>query len=118
MSHASDLVKSDFQDKPAYRYIRKSDRLPLIIGHDVPDEKVLCKVKLFNPSGGETWWLASYDPEEGIAWGAAKAPHLEVGTIYMPELVALRCGLFRLPIERDIYYRPQNLRVILDGNGG
>jgi hypothetical protein len=117
MPHVTDLVTNPFQDKPAYRYIRKADRLPLIIGRDVPDEKVLCKVKLFNPTGSETWWIASYDPVEQIAWGAAQAPHLEVGTIYMPELVAIR-GQFGLPIERDIYWRPKNLRVILDGYGG
>lgn len=72
----------------------------------------LCPVKLFNPGGAGTWWIASYDPDDGVAWGVAEIHEREWGTIYIPELVKYR-GAFGLPIERDLYYRPQTAAALM-----
>lgn len=112
--NATDLVKSPFQDKPCYRYIRKADKLPKIgvVNHD---DDLACKVRLFNPTGIGTWWIAAYDPETEIAFGVTQLQFTEVGDFYMPELVAIR-GQFGLPLERDLYYSPMTIKEVLRDN--
>lgn len=100
----ADLERSTFQNKPAYRYIRQSDKLPTQIEGDDP----VALVKLFNPTGAGTWYIAAYDPETRIADGAAHIHEFEYGPVSMEELVAYR-GLMGLPIERDIHWTPRPL---------
>ncbi len=107
-------VTSTFQKRPAYRYIRNADKLPKDAPH-LPAEKIICKVRLFNPTGTGTWWLASYDPGTGIAYGVADVLEREAGDIYIPELVEYRDRRFGLPIERDLHYTPQAMAAILAG---
>lgn len=104
-------VTSTFRKTPAYKYIREADKLPTNIG-DKGDP--ICKVKLFNPTGGGTWYLASYDPATEIAYGVAEIQVREAGPIYMPELVQYR-GRFGLPIERDLHWDPKPMSEILKG---
>lgn len=113
MAITSDLEFSTFQRRPAYRYIRAADRLPIVaeIGNRNFDE-VVCPVKLFNPTGRETWYLAAYDPEMRTAWGVADIFGREAGLIDMAELVEFR-GRFGLPIERDLHYSPRTVAVLL-----
>lgn len=103
-------------NKPAYKYIREADKLPVTLDPNLDADQIVCRVRLFNPTGSGTWWLASYDPESGIAFGIAELFERELGDIYMPELVAHR-GLMGLPIERDIHFRPQTVAAILTGSG-
>lgn len=98
-----DLEASTFQRRPAYRYIRATDNLPV----DAPDNPV-AYVKLFDPTSGWTWYIASYDPTTRIAYGLVHGFEDEYGYINMSELVALR-GRFGLPIERDLWWTPQPL---------
>ncbi len=100
-------VTSTFQKRPAYKYIRESDKLPVVAPEDA-----VAKVKLFNPTGAGTWWLASYDPETGIAFGVAEIFEREAGDIYIPELVEFR-GQFGLPIERDLSFKSTKLSDLL-----
>ena len=101
----TDLEVSTFQKRPAYRYIRESDKLPSCAeAANQPAPTV--KVKLFDPTGGWTWFIAGYDPENRVAWGRVHGFEDEVGSIDMAELVALR-GQFGLPIERDLYWEPR-----------
>lgn len=101
-------LTSPFRKTPAYRYIRESDKLPL----EAPEENPVAKVKLFNPTGAGTWFLASYNPETGEAFGVAEIHEREYGYIYLPELVAFR-GRFGLPIERDIHFTPRPLAELI-----
>ena len=93
-----------FQNKPAYRYIRASDGLPSTDEAWSKDDFV-CKVKLFNPTGTGTWWIAGYDPERRVAVGVAELHEREMGDIWMPELVEFR-GQMGLPLERDLHWTP------------
>ena len=104
-------VGSTFQNRPAYRYLRASDRLPTYADLPEDDGSVLCRVRLFNPTGIGTWWVAAYDSEDMIAWGVAELHEREIGSFSMAELLAYR-GRFGLPIERDLHYRPATLRAI------
>jgi DUF2958 family protein len=108
-------VTSTFQRRPAYRYIRHADRLPTYAElADAGFDDIVCTVKLFNPTGAGTWWLAAYDCDTHIAWGVAEIVEREVGSFGMDELVAFR-GLMGLPIERDLHYRPQTITALLEG---
>lgn len=95
--------------KPAYDYIRESDRLPARAAGADP----VVRVKLFNPCGIGTWFLTAYDPATGMAQGAAHLFTLEAGDIYIPELVDLRTPPFGLPIERDLHWTPKPLSQVM-----
>ena len=111
MAKTADLEKSPYGakipafNKPAYRYIRTSDKLPL---PDALGDDPIALVKLFNPTGAGYWYLAAYDPATRIAYGAAKIHEFEYGDIPMEELVTFR-GRFGLPIERDLHWTPRKL---------
>jgi hypothetical protein len=103
-------LSSPFQKRPAYKYIRETDKLPT---YDELSEKAVCKIKLFDPTGAGTWYLASYDPDTEVAFGVADlGMGPELGDIYMPELVEHR-GRFGLPIERDLHYKPMLAKDLL-----
>lgn len=107
----TDLERSTFQNKPAYRYIRASDKLPAIYKGDG-----VARIKLFNPTGAGTWYLSEYDPETRQAFGLADLGcGAELGYISMEELVEFR-GRFGLPIERDLYWTPKPLSEITRGD--
>lgn len=98
-------VRNTFQNKPAYRYLRESDKLPRTyeLGADP-----IARVKLFNPTGAGTWYVAGYDPEDQVAYGAASIHEFEIGSIWLPELIEFR-GRMGLPIERDLHWKPRPL---------
>jgi hypothetical protein len=107
----TDLVVSPYYKGPAYRYIRASDRLPTYEEiFNISDP--ICKIKLFNPIGSWTWFLASYNADTKIAWGRVHGFEDEVGDIYMPKLIEVR-GQFGLPIERDLHWTPRHLSECL-----
>ena len=101
----NDLEASTFQNKPAYRYIRASDHVPAKDG-------TIALIKLFNPTGAGTWYIAEYDPETRIAYGLAQIHEAEFGSFSMEELVAYR-GRFGLPLERDLWWTPRPLQEIV-----
>ena len=100
----TDLERATFQNRPAYRYLRASDHMP----RTAPDDDPIARVKLFNPTGAGTWYLAAYDPETRVAYGAAHIQEFELGDIYMPGLLEVR-GRFGLPVERDLHWTPRPL---------
>jgi hypothetical protein len=107
-------VTSAFQRRPAYRYIRRSDNLPTYaeLG-DKGFDKIIARVRLFNPTGAGTWWIAAYDADNMLAWGVAEIHEREVGSLSIRELVEFR-GRFGLPIERDLHYRPMTIAAVLE----
>ncbi len=111
MARVVDLEASTFQKRPAYRYIRKSDNVPAL-GATSEEDNPIARVKLFNPTGGQTWYIAEYDPETRTAYGIADGQAgFEYGYINMVELVDFR-GRFSLPIERDLHWAPKPLSEI------
>lgn len=62
-------------------------------------------VKLFNPLGLGTWLLTELDPlEPDMAFGLCDLGYPELGSVYLPELVAVRLPFGRR-IERDRNFR-------------
>ena len=105
-SHKStDLEYSTFQRLPAYRYIRASDKLPALFPEE---DTTIARIKLFDPTGSWTWYLAAYDPDTRQAYGLVDGHEKEYGYIDMAELVAFR-GSLGLPIERDLHWERRPL---------
>jgi hypothetical protein len=109
-------VASTFQKGPCYRYIRRSDELPVAIDPGIPSNLVVASVKLFNPTGLGTWWLASFDPETGIAYGVIDLHQPMAGNFDLLELLEYR-GLYGLPIERELGYSPRTVAELLAQTG-
>lgn len=66
-------------------------------------------VKLFTPDAGATWLLTQIDPDApdhayGLCDLGLGCP--ETGWVSLGELAALR-GPLGLPVERDLYFRPE-----------
>lgn len=110
------LEASTFQRRPAYSYIRRSDKLPGTLVARSQGITAAVKVKIFDPCGAATFYVTGYDPETRLATGAVDLGFgLEVGEFSMPELVAVR-NRFRLPLERDLWWSPKTtLAAVLDG---
>lgn len=104
----TDLEASTFQKRPCYRYIRKADKMPST-EELREDENLVALVKLFNPAGSGTWFIAGYDPDTRRAYGRAVLQESEVGFIDMAELVDFRSSFYGLPIERDLWFTPKPL---------
>ena len=102
----TDLEVSSFQKRPCYRYIRQTDKLPLL-----GSESKIAKVKLFDPCGRWTWYLSEYDPSTRQAFGLVDGFEKELGYIDMQEIVGFR-GQFGLPIERDLYWKARPLAEV------
>jgi len=100
----TDLEMSAFQNRPAYRYIRASDRLPTIDAAREESEP-MARIKIFNPEGSWTWYVNSYDPDTRQAFGLVDGFEKEYGYFNMSELCAFR-GDMGLPLERDLYWTP------------
>jgi hypothetical protein len=101
----TDYERSTFQSRACYRYIRRADGLPVRDEHAIDP---LARVRLFNPTGAGTWYIAEYDPETRTAYGLAVLDAAELGYFSMAELVSFR-GDFGLPIERDLHWKPRRL---------
>jgi len=79
---------------------------PLYANDDKPASEVTIPVKLFNPCGGQTWYLTEYDPETQTAFGFCDLGmgFPELGYVNIQELEELRVPPFGLRIERDRYW--------------
>ena len=102
-----DMEVSTFQKRPAYRYIRASDKVPTFRS-DGKAASNMALVKLFDPTGSWTWYISEYDPDTRTAFGLVDGFERELGYFSMEELVNLR-GRFGLPLERDLHFKPQPL---------
>ena len=74
-------------------------------GEDIDPYPVL---KLFTPDGAATWLLTELDPDDpDIAFGLCDLGmgFPELGSVSLREITAAR-GKLGLPIERDIYFKP------------
>lgn len=94
-------------NKPAYHWIRESDKLP-----PLGSEAKVAKVKLFHPTGSWTWYVSEFDPETGEAFGLVDGFERELGYFSLKELAGVT-GRFGLPIERDLYWTPTPLAELI-----
>ncbi|MFC1959366.1 DUF2958 domain-containing protein [Chloroflexota bacterium] len=64
-------------------------------------------VKFFTPDAGWTWYASEFDGND-LFFGLVSGLEVELGYFSLSELREVR-GPWGLPIERDLYFKPQSL---------
>ena len=83
------------------------------IGHSIKSkEEPQAIVKWFTPDANFTWYVAEYNPENGMCWGLVDGLAKEFGYFTIREIEALR-GPLKLPVERDWSFDPVNINSLL-----
>lgn len=64
--------------------------------------------KIFNPYGRGRWYLLNSDPDDpDYLWAIVQMGNIvEMGSVSRRELDGLRVSQFKLPLERDLHFRP------------
>lgn len=78
-------------------------------------EEIYVIAKLFNPVGGQTWYLYERESED-IFWAFVNLGNkdfAELGTVSMTELLSLKLP-FGLKIERDLHFKKMKLKDVMD----
>jgi hypothetical protein len=73
-------------------------------------------LKLFNPCGGQSWFITEFDGEDQMFGYVTGAQCDELGYFSLSEFQNTRLS-FNLKIERDIHWNPKNtLQQVKDGD--
>lgn len=89
--------------------------LPPIGGTQADGLDALARVKFFTPDAGWTWYAAEFDGTD-LFYGLAVGFEPELGYFSLAELGQVR-GKLGLPVERDQWFTPTPLRVLLLAHG-
>ena len=83
------------------------------IGHSIKTkEEPQAIVKWFTPDSNWTWYVAEYNPENGMCWGLVDGFEKEFGFFTIDEIQKLK-GPLKLPIERDMWFEKCNLNSLV-----
>ena len=83
------------------------------IGHSIETkEEPQAIVKWFTPDSNWTWYVAEYNPENGMCWGLVDGFEKEFGFFTIDEIQKLK-GPLKLPIERDMWFEKCNLNSLV-----
>lgn len=82
---------------------------PLYSQEEVKDPMVICK--FFYPDFDWTWYAIEFDGKD-LFYGLVNGFDQELGYFRLSELLSNR-GKLGLPIERDLYFRPQKLSAVM-----
>ena len=83
------------------------------IGHSIKTkEEPQAIVKWFTPDSNWTWYVAEYNPEDGMCWGLVDGFEKEFGFFTIDEIQKLK-GPLKLPIERDKWFEKCNLNSLV-----
>lgn len=112
--------------------MEKSRLLPKEIAKKIPNigatahvKDPICYVKLFNPCGAGTWWIAEKEKNGDLLYGIADIFVREKGSFLLSEIEALQCSGelqinkttrigFTLPVERDLDFTPKPMSEIMN----
>ncbi len=90
--------------------------IPRLYSTDGQGSQVIVRAKFFTPSSSWTWYVTEYDPDSHICFGwvidSAAPECAELGEFSLDELDQVR-GPFGLPVERDLYFKPVPLAVVM-----
>jgi hypothetical protein len=121
-----DYLRNPEQDGRVLLPESLKERIPALYSQEGPDPLVVCK--FFDPVGSWTWYATEGSPvdEDGyydtnkekvdyLFFGLVVGHVAELGCFSLEELKTAKegmRGLRALPIERDVYFRPQRLSEI------
>lgn len=86
-----------------------ADRLPPLYSQEEQGDQAIAHVKFFTPWTSWTWYVSEYDPVERLCFGIVVGNEREFGYFSVIELEAIR-GPGGLTIERDLYWKPRQLK--------
>jgi len=72
----------------------------------------LALIKFFTPDSNWTWYASEFDGTDTF-FGLVDGLEIEIGYFSLQSLELIR-GQFGLPVERDQFYCPKTLRVLLE----
>ena len=84
--------------------------LPPLYNTDEQGDEAVAGVKFFTPDSGWTWYATEFDGENTF-FGLVVGHEIELGYFSLSELETAR-GPRRLPVERDLYFRPTPLAAL------
>ena len=87
-------------------------RLPPLYTNEEKGLDALAVVKFFTPDSSWTWYASEFDGDD-LFFGLAVGFEAELGYFRLSELESVR-GTLGLPVERDRYFEPTPLRVLLE----
>ena len=87
-------------------------KMPPLYANEEQGLEALAVVKFFTPDAQWTWYASEFDGEDTF-FGLACGFEAELGYFLLSELQAIR-GAFGLPVERDRYFEPTSLGVLLE----
>jgi hypothetical protein len=79
------------------------------------DQKVICKI--FNPYGGQSWYIMNQDPEDpDYLWGICDYPEVECGSMLKSDFENIRIKVWgaELPLERDLHFKEVNAKELMN----
>lgn len=85
------------------------------LGNDLDNQVVVTKI--FNPYANMRWFIVNSDVDDPeYLWAIVQmGNNVEVGSVSRSELETIRISKFRLPLERDLGFRPVNAGELLRG---
>jgi hypothetical protein len=86
---------------------------PLYSTENVDWENKVAIVKFFTPDSNWTWYAVEFDGSD-LLFGYVIGFEPEWGYFSLLELESV-CGPLGLPIERDLYFKPQSIKPYLVG---
>ena len=87
------------------------DTLPDLYDSTITDDP-LCQVKLFTPDSNWTWYIIGLSKSDhSTCYGYVHGLEDELGYFSLEELKSIR-GVLKLPVERDIFFKPTLLSKI------
>lgn len=89
------------------------NKLPKLYAQDGLGDDAIVYAKLFDPTGGWTWYILEFDGEDTL-YGLVKGFESELGYFSLSELSSIR-GKFGLGIERDLSFKPCKLSEVRRG---
>lgn len=84
--------------------------LPPLYANEVLGLEAVAPLKLFTPDANWTWYASEFNGDD-LFFGLVSGFELELGYFSLSELESIR-GPLGLPLERDLYYETQPLRVL------
>lgn len=85
--------------------------LPPLYANERLGLAAIAPLKFFTPDANWTWYPTEFDGDD-ICFGLVAGFEVELGYFSLTELEGVRGGL-SLPIERDLYYEPSELKELI-----
>lgn len=103
------LSRKEKMEKLLPEAIRK--QIPPLYSQVGKGPKAVAQVKLFTPSSSWTWWITEgqIEGDDFMCFGLVDGFEKELGYFSLAELAEVT-GPLGLPVERDLYYKPIELR--------